>query len=479
MKHTIVMANTNRKPKSGISLISLIITIIVIIILAAIVIFTGLNTPDRANLAKFVQNISDFREAVRNDYMNKKTKYSIEQKPRSDAQIFYLIAKGLSADDIDINVTLPSGDIKVSSLDGIWGIEGTEAYLITPENEAKIANWGKARTYYESGERHYITDKGDVFVLNGYRVMDNNEEKWYLNERTIKVGSGVQVVTDDNNGTGGGGSGAVDFEAIMAANKDASKKIGIGTDGSLVNMNYWVYKQNSNYIMLYNQFESSPVDTAYIGPVNEGEIVGTVPQYISPEGTEEFYPVTHMFYTFYNLTDLKKSPIIPDTVIEMNFTFQGCTNLEVAPIIPSNVTSLIGAFFGCTSLETAPELPSNLLNLKGTFYGCTELKVAPAIPNAVTSVDDTFNGCTKLETAPTIPANIESMQRTFYNCAKLTGDIIINTSIINFRDYQGFFLNASTDVNANLEVSGSSTTLMDFIATRSPNSNISPKGGWN
>ena len=45
---------------------------IVIIILAAIVIFTGLNTPDRANLAKFVQEISDFRTAVQQDFLIEK-----------------------------------------------------------------------------------------------------------------------------------------------------------------------------------------------------------------------------------------------------------------------------------------------------------------------------------------------------------------------------------------------------------------------
>ena len=77
--------------KKGISLISLIITIIVIIILAAIVIFTGLNTPDRANLAKFTQNISDFRTAVQQDFMEKKAEYATNGLSRSNAQIYYII----------------------------------------------------------------------------------------------------------------------------------------------------------------------------------------------------------------------------------------------------------------------------------------------------------------------------------------------------------------------------------------------------
>ena len=63
--------------KRGISLISLIITIIVIIILAAIVIFTGLSTPDRAQFSKFASEFSDFQTAVTQDFYEKKKDYSV------------------------------------------------------------------------------------------------------------------------------------------------------------------------------------------------------------------------------------------------------------------------------------------------------------------------------------------------------------------------------------------------------------------
>jgi hypothetical protein len=51
--------------QKGISLIALIITIIVIIILAAIVIGTGLTTPENANRAKFTGNMSEVQHAVK------------------------------------------------------------------------------------------------------------------------------------------------------------------------------------------------------------------------------------------------------------------------------------------------------------------------------------------------------------------------------------------------------------------------------
>ena len=52
------------KRNKGISLIALIITIIVIIILAAIVVGGSLNTPERANWAKFTSDYSNIQEAI-------------------------------------------------------------------------------------------------------------------------------------------------------------------------------------------------------------------------------------------------------------------------------------------------------------------------------------------------------------------------------------------------------------------------------
>lgn len=188
---------------SGISLISLIITIIVIIILAAIVIFTGLSTPDRANFAKFVSEFSDFRTAVTQDFMQKKEQNAIEGKSRSDAQIYYSIAVGEDVStregaDINLEPTVENiasntqysdaeGKIMYISGEGTnalnlggKGIKGTYAYRVT--NDTNVAEWKQDKKYYAPDETHWITDEGDVFVLPGYRVMQENEEVWYYNE---------------------------------------------------------------------------------------------------------------------------------------------------------------------------------------------------------------------------------------------------------------------------------------------------------
>ena len=146
-----------RKMKEGISLISLIITIIVIIILAAIVIFTGLGTPDSANFAKFASEFSDFGMAITNDYMNRKAEYAVKNQTRSEKQIYYMIASGT---EIDMNDSVsPVGTIEELGLNIIpEELQGTEYYEIL--SDKYVENWKKEKYYYAKDEKYYVTDKG-------------------------------------------------------------------------------------------------------------------------------------------------------------------------------------------------------------------------------------------------------------------------------------------------------------------------------
>ena len=174
--------------KGGISLISLIITIIVIIILAAIVIFTGLNTPDRANFAKYVQEVSDVRTAILQEYANMKTQNAIENKTRSDAQIYYTMATGNEIDINDDTSTLKAGNVdELGFITVPDTLAGSEFYEVT-DNE-KIGGWSNSKGYYEplGTEKHYITDKGEFFILPGYRVVEGDTTKWYVNESKYDV----------------------------------------------------------------------------------------------------------------------------------------------------------------------------------------------------------------------------------------------------------------------------------------------------
>ena len=153
-----------RKMKEGISLISLIITIIVIIILAAIVIFTGLGTPDSANFAKYASEFSDFGMAITNDYMNRKAEYAINGQTRSEKQIYYMIASGTEIDMNDEPIAV--GTLEELGLNIIpEEFQGTEYYEIT--SDKNVENWQREKQYYEKNEKYYVTDNGEALCYQG------------------------------------------------------------------------------------------------------------------------------------------------------------------------------------------------------------------------------------------------------------------------------------------------------------------------
>lgn len=106
--------------KKGISLISLIITIIVVIILAAIAVFTGFRAVDKANLAKFAQEVSDYEAAVQNDFYSRKTAYAISGGTLTDDQIYAEIAGNAGADISTVVGTLSSKNFYHGSDSGVF-----------------------------------------------------------------------------------------------------------------------------------------------------------------------------------------------------------------------------------------------------------------------------------------------------------------------------------------------------------------------
>ena len=293
----------------------------------------------------------------------------------------------------------------------------------------------------------------------------------------------IQVGTDSKN--------TIDFEAIMEeakANREGDEEIGIGTDGSIVDMSLWMYMKDDTdkTIELGDKFGSDST-SSYSGEFPNGKIVGPVPQYIMPEGEDEFYTVTgmantfdgctnlttapeipssveYMGGTFYGCTSLTTAPEIPSSVTDMSSTFAKCTNLTTAPEIPSSVTAMSYTFSGCTSLTTAPEIPSSVTSLSFTFFGCTSLTTAPEIPSSVTAMSDTFGRCTSLTTAPEIPSSVTHMDGTFDGCTNLTGTVTINA---NPAEYRNCFYRTEKPI----VLTGSSTKLQD-LANTSTNGNV-------
>ena len=308
-----------------------------------------------------------------------------------------------------------------------------------------------------------------------------------------------QVVKDIDDILNDGESPSVDWNEILKkADEDpnqfrdkeqqsTNKDIGIGTDGKAVNLDRWNYDTDpdNGVANLRGTQGNGWGNPGYAGKIENGRIIGKVPQYIKKDGEDAWCEVidlsntfcyceglviapeipsdaTNMSSTFYGCTSLTTAPKIPEGVTDMSSTFYGCTSLTTAPKIPDRVTDMRSTFWECTSLTTAPKIPDGVTDMSSTFFGCTSLTTAPKIPDGVTDMDRTFvdckgltiapeipegvrnmaltfSGCVNLTTAPTIPSKVTNIAGTFYSCEKLTGVVVINAEQLTANSGSGYY----------------------------------------
>lgn len=164
----------------GISLISLIITIIVIIILAAIVIFSGMDTPERAQLSNFAQQVSNVNSAIVDQLTGVSTAYATTGKTRNTEQIYYTLANGFDAGQYGkmkgVGIVASGEQTPEAEADGCQNILPTFAEDKTNEKldtsgdlTEVIPGLGltlpKVR---EHNEAWYVTSDGKVFNATGF-----------------------------------------------------------------------------------------------------------------------------------------------------------------------------------------------------------------------------------------------------------------------------------------------------------------------
>ncbi len=138
-----------KKQNQGISLISLIITIIVIIILAAIVIFSGMGTPEKAQLSAVISDIDNVQTAVDQAYYGFYTEKSVAGEVWSKSQFYEAVATGETNRD---NLT-GTGIVPISK-DGM-------VKMTLPNYEGR--SWGVA---VEDIDEH--TQVGSVVLYPGF-----------------------------------------------------------------------------------------------------------------------------------------------------------------------------------------------------------------------------------------------------------------------------------------------------------------------
>ena len=204
----------NKRSSKGISLISLIITIIVIIILAAIVIFSGMGTPEKAQLSAVISDIDNVQTAVDQAYYGLYTEKSVAGEVWTKSQFYEAVATGETNRD---NLT-GTGIVPISK-DGM-------VKMTLPNYEGR--SWGVA---VEDIDDH--TQVGSVVLYPGYET-DGKIYSTLLDVqndgRTSQLTDGIQSsmtvtnvkITTDSAGTVEAGNDVTDG-TMLYINFDASE----------------------------------------------------------------------------------------------------------------------------------------------------------------------------------------------------------------------------------------------------------------
>lgn len=196
----------------------------------------------------------------------------------------------------------------------------------------------------------------------------------------------------------------------------------MATTVAFEDLSTWLSEQPTNTKDTPYELNITGLTTSNIGNrTQEGTLV-----YIINQGGKyvDLSPTTLPAITsldFKYFIKLVKTPIIPNSVTNLQSSFQNCTSLTTVTNFPDSVTSLTATFKGCTSLVSVPDIPNSVTIMGQSFYGCTSLVNAPAIPVNCTNVSEAFYNCTSLVNAPVIPASSStiSMSATFCGCTSL------------------------------------------------------------
>ena len=319
----------------------------------------------------------------------------------------------------------------------------------------------------EQGENVLVVqwDKYIIFDL------DENKEYRVMNDGTTKYWGENDIGDKLNNFSN------INHSYIGVDNKQ-NDTIGIDLEGNQVNMNLWecTLLDNNTYILLSEASLKAKNDklwtnvvTGYKGDFDSvGKIEGNLPSYISIDNGLTYTTVTSISEIFRNCSDLKVSPELPNTVVDISDAFNS-TGIIEAPMIPSGVTNMGSTFQNCTLMEKASKIPIGVINLQGTFmntkitqtpeipygvenmYGTfqsTLITEGPVIPNSVIDMRATFKDCDRLVTGSDIPESVTNIESVYSNCTNLGGKITLNCN--NLRGYESCFYNVAMEDDKSL-----------------------------
>lgn len=151
--------------------------VIVLIAIIGFIIFSDIIKFFSGNkISVYKSDIKDYADSLNKEYLIVKSRASTSI---TDAQIYYSIVNGIT---VESSVS-PEPIKKVSEL-GIDlkpdNIAGSDIYEI--KSDKNIDGIKKQKIFYDSNEKHFVTDTGEVFILPGFKTKENDETRWYIND---------------------------------------------------------------------------------------------------------------------------------------------------------------------------------------------------------------------------------------------------------------------------------------------------------
>lgn len=129
--------------------------------------------------------------------------------------------------------------------------------------------------------------------------------------------------------------------------------------------------------------------------------------------------------SFKNCISLTKTPLLPNSVINMNYAFENNSSLQIISNIPNSVKYMNGTFFKDISLIESPDLPTSLLEMADIYNGCSNLKTSGIIPANVTILDRAYMNTTNLQGILYIEALTPTSFENIFKNSSIKNELII------------------------------------------------------
>lgn len=359
-----------KEGKSGISLISLIITIIVVIILAAVVIFSGMDTPEKAQLSKVISDIDNVQTAVDQAYYGLYTEKAVAGEVWTQSQFYEAVATGKTNREdltatglveisenslVDINLPVYEGRKWYMAVTDVSDTVKTGSVVLSPGFESQGKTYATLLDVQNGGSSNDVTnnigdDSNEAFAV----VEPTNSGDW---EWIVQDDGTLRITKYKGN----------DAEVIIPNRIDGVKVTAVGNTEA--GQSIWADN-------ICEQVSPKPNVPALVLPAPKNISKITVSY-----GVESI--LDYSFMTTINA----KNIVLPSSVTSIGFyTFGFCTNLE-SITMPNSATSIDSyAFYDCTNLKSIT-IPNGVTNIGDhAFCGCTSL-ASVTIPNSVTSID--------------------------------------------------------------------------------------------